>query len=157
MVPQISRLCPLPLLLPQLQSCIHAPSTDLPYSFLSTFSCVVPTGFDARSPSLLSEALPVWRSPPEHRLRLRCFAMSQLYHPAPDSSLAIQTKISVFSLSHSSKTVCTVTRQDLCWLRQCCTSLTPSHSFLSLLLGTEKHADSQMFDQGLIWAKTEVV
>lgn len=83
--------------------------------------------------------------------------VSQLYHPAPDLSLAIQTKILVFSLSHSSKTVCTVTRQDLCWLRQCCASLTLGQSFLSLPLGTGKHAESQMFDQGPIWAKTEVV
>lgn len=95
--------------------------------------------------------------PPGTQTQALLLCKCQLYHPVPDLSLAMQTKILVFSLSHSSKTVCTVTRQDLCWLRQCCASLTLGHSFLSLPLGTGKHAESQMFDQGPIWAKTEVV
>lgn len=111
--PQISRFCPLPVLLPQLQPCVHAPSTDLPYSCLSTFSCVVPTGFGARSPSLLSKTSPCGEAHQNTDSGFAALQMSQLYHPAPDLSLAIQTKISVLLLNHSSKTVCTVTRQDL--------------------------------------------
>lgn len=132
MVPQISQLCPPPLL-PQLQSCIHASATDLPYFFLFIFSCgfpqdlMHPLHYSSPKPPLYGEAN--WNT----NLGFAALQISQLYLLAPDLSLAIQTKISGFSLSYSSKHICTVIRQGLSWLKQYCTSPTLSHCFLSLL------------------------